>query len=162
MECKNNILNIDKLNQFYDNFVKDAEKNLKNFEKKKENTKEYKEYLKSMKKNYNQIKTKKSKNKFIKDVKESYFDNFCNPGCKNTILEPGDPDSLPKGYIKKNKINKSLIDIYENRRKELFGKETNVLNDDFYNKLSKKTIKNLKNKGAISGCIQSDINSFPY
>ena len=37
-------------------------------------------------------------------------------------------------------------------RKELFNNKTNVLDNNFYNKLSKKTSNKLRKQGAISMC----------
>ena len=39
-------------------------------------------------------------------------------------------------------------------RKELFGNKTNVLDNNFYNKLPKKTNNKLRQKGTISMCSQ--------
>ena len=71
------------------------------------------------------------------------------------MFEAGD---LSNAYIKelKNSFDGNatpLINIHRAQRKKLFGNRTNVLKDDFYYKL--KTVKKLKARGAISGCVES-------
>jgi hypothetical protein len=97
------------------------------------------------------------------DRKERIRKTYCNPGCKDTIFEPGDPNQLPKSFIRflnqENKRNKSWKhktwnkpDMHLAERKKIFGNQTNVLENGFYKGLDKKTIKRLKARGAISGC----------
>jgi hypothetical protein len=83
---------------------------------------------------------------------------YCNVGCKDTILEKGKGSILPKA-LHKLKHQIPLDDLIKTR-KEIFGEDTNVLDEDsFYkninylgtgkNKLSKKKLMKM---GAISGC----------
>ena len=88
----------------------------------------------------------KEKNKILEDTRKQCKTLFCNIGCKDTLLEP---NSLSKKYIKDNKI---IIDFMKKSRKELFGNKTTVLDNNFYNKLPKKTTNKLSKKGAISMC----------
>jgi len=109
-----------------------------------------KKFKNKMEKKMFKIMTKKisdkEKNKSLEDSKQQCKALFCNVGCKDTLLEP---NSLSKKYIKDNKI---IIDILKKSRKELFGNKTTVLDNNFYNKLPKKTITKLSKKGAISMC----------
>ena len=75
---------------------------------------------------------------------------YCNPNCKETILEPG--DKLSERYYKDYKGKKELLKLFEEKRKSVFGKKTNVLVDDFYEKAPKKYIEEIKKDGAISLC----------
>jgi hypothetical protein len=87
---------------------------------------------------------------------------YCNPGCKNTIFESGKdfPKSLEKKLmdnktlktLKNKKLNKMLLSLSKDMRKNIFGNNTNVLNEDFYKKLNKKLVSSLKKEGALSGC----------
>jgi len=91
---------------------------------------------------------------------------YCNPKCKNTIFESGDkipidvyknakalldinlkdnPKEIPKAY----KLTKKGL---KHMREFIFDKNTNVLKDNFYQKLEPKIVKQLKKEGAISGC----------
>lgn len=92
--------------------------------------------------------TQKEKKKSLEDSRKVCKELYCNIGCKDTLLEP---NSLSKKYIKDNKI---IIDFMKEERKKIFGKKTNVLYDNFYNKLSKKTSNKLRKKGAISMCAE--------
>jgi len=65
---------------------------------------------------------------------------FCNIGCKNTMFEEG--KTLSNGFMKKQKIDKDMKSIYENIRKKIFGNKSNVLKDNFYEKLSQKKYPN--------------------
>jgi len=96
---------------------------------------------------------KKNLNLTMKTCRESY----CNPGCKSTFYEAG--KQLPAAYLKQSFLkNPKTRKIYEDLRKEKFGKRTNVLNDDFYENIKPGDIKKLKAVGAISGCM----NGFAY
>jgi hypothetical protein len=97
-----------------------------------------------MTKKISQADKKKSLEESRKQCKELY----CNIGCKDTLLEP---NSLSKKYIKENK---TIIDYMKKSRHELFGNKTNVLDNNFYNKLSKKISNKLRKEGAISMCSQ--------
>jgi len=105
----------------------------------------------------NTIKQKKQ------DKKERIRKTYCNPGCKDTIFEPGNPDQLTKSFLKllkqENKRNKAWKHKMWNKpemhlaeRKKIFGNQTNVLENGFYKGLKKKTVKRLKARGAVSGC----------
>lgn len=89
----------------------------------------------------------------VKDLNDTCKAKFCNIGCKNTIFEPG---SKLSGFFAKKykniKTKKALLDLLEKERKALFGKKTNVLQDNFYKKLVGSD--NLRKNGAISGCTQ--------
>lgn len=111
---------------------------------KKNKTKEQKELFKIFTKKI----TQKEKKKSLEDSRKVCKELYCNIGCKDTLLEP---NSLSKKYIKDNKI---IIDFMKEERKKIFGKKTNVLDDNFYNKLSKKTSNKLRKKGAISMCAE--------
>lgn len=76
--------------------------------------------------------------------------SYCNPGCKNTILEPG--EKLPPYYYEQFGKNKELIKIFEEQRKKTFGDKTDVLKDNFYEKAPKKYVDKIKKDGAISLC----------
>lgn len=99
------------------------------------------------------IKSKKGKQKTIKTTKEMCSDSFCNIGCKGTIFEPGTkvPDSLfQKQKFKDPKFKKIFKTLINQTRANIFGKKTNVLKDNFYEKII--DLDNIKKKGAISGC----------
>ena len=131
--------------KIYNSFSK-HEKEVEDFIKKSKG----KKFKNKMEKEMFKIMTKKisekEKNKSIEDSKQQCKALFCNVGCKDTLLEP---NSLSKKYIKDNKI---IIDILKKSRKELFGNKTTVLDNNFYNKLPKKTTNKLSKKGAISMC----------
>ena len=76
--------------------------------------------------------------------------SYCNPGCKNTILEPG--EKLPPYYYEQFGKNKELIKIFEEQRKKTFGDKTDVLKDNFYEKAPKRYVNEIKKDGAISLC----------
>jgi len=90
--------------------------------------------------------SEKDKKKSLEDSRKFCKEIYCNINCKDTLLEP---NKLSKKYIKENKI---MIEFIKNKRKELFGNKTNVLDNHFYNKLTKKITNKLKNQGAISMC----------
>jgi hypothetical protein len=113
-------------------------------------------YFKKTLKNMNR---KKSKKKRIEDYRKT----MCNPTCKNTLFEAGDPDKLPASFLKElKKISKSkdALDYQLGLRKEIFGKKKNVLKDGFYEKLDKETVTNLKKKGATSGCYRGGLSAY--
>ena len=76
--------------------------------------------------------------------------SYCNPGCKNTILEPG--EKLPDSYYKLFGKDKNVIKYFEEEKKKLFGNKTDVLKDNFYEKAPKKYLDEIKKDGAISLC----------
>jgi hypothetical protein len=96
------------------------------------------------------LNSKESKKKTLEGCKNTY----CNIGCKGTMFESG--SEVPKELYAKLK-NKELAEafkpLYETQRKNLFGKKTNVLNDNFYEKISPAMVKQMKKDGALSGCV---------
>ena len=92
----------------------------------------------------------------IKRLQEKCESKYCNPKCKGTIFEPG--KNIPKEIKNEYKNMNFLIKNQMQTRKKIFGKKTNVLKNDFYEKLSKKNVKSLKKNGAISGCIRNISN----
>ena len=100
-------------------------------------------------------------------VREEYRKFFCNPTCKGTVFEPGDPNQLSSAFIQalvkeaKRKFRPPTMSIELERRKEIFGKNKNVLEGNFYKGLNAKTRKKLRASGAISGCKRVHINDPP-
>lgn len=109
------------------------------------NLEETKKFLKKINKNSDKI-NKKTRKLAISNCKFIY----CNKeNCKDTLFEPGKNPSIM------NKIkNKNLIKLFEEKRKQIFGKKTDVLKDGFYEKLKPSEIEKLKKQGAISGCLE--------
>jgi len=113
------------------------------------------------KKSFLKVFTKESKKEKQKTKKlriDVCKKTYCNVDCKNTIFEKG--NTLSDGFInnlkkKKTNLTNSIIELHQNQRKNIFGNKTNVLKDNFYEKLSKKTITQLKKEGAISGCFRN-------
>jgi hypothetical protein len=104
-------------------------------------------------------------NNLKKKIMQTCMEIHCNPGCKNTIFEKGTDLSssmikvLEKKYTRKKQNDKDKKDllqyIVEGKKKEkkaLFGNRDNVITNDFYEKLNKKRIREMKKNGAISGC----------
>lgn len=81
---------------------------------------------------------------------DSDIRTFCNPNCEGSILEPG--NKLSERYYDDYKSNKNLIKLFEEQRKKVFGKKTNVLVDGFYENAPKKYLEEIKKDGAISLC----------
>ena len=77
---------------------------------------------------------------------------YCNPSCKNTIFESGSNISqkLKKNITKKGGL--PALKFITQMRKNIFKTKKNVLQNNFYEKLSKKNINSAKKDGAISGC----------
>ena len=78
---------------------------------------------------------------------------FCNPTCEGTIFQDG--KQFPKNIeidSKDEKVKKIVLKFSKDMRKNIFGKKTSVLKNGFYEKLTPKTVKQLKKKGALSGC----------
>ena len=135
-----------------------------------------KEYFKKEKELANKKKTVKEIKEEARNEKKSFNDCmslYCNKGCKNTIYEDGDKFSdeleayqrndLKKTFKNNKKLINMIIDGSKEQRALLFKKKTSVLNDNFYNKTSKKTLKILKRKKAISACTKDDIwKTFGY
>jgi hypothetical protein len=82
---------------------------------------------------------------------------FCNEGCKDTILEDGEPNILPKGITKKFKKMEDVLAILQKKRKDIFKNKKTVLKDGFYERLKPSDVKKIKKEGAISGCTTSII-----
>jgi hypothetical protein len=76
--------------------------------------------------------------------------SYCNPGCKNTILEPG--EKIPASYYKLFGKDKNILKMLEEQRKTIFRDKTDVLKDNFYEKAPKKYVDEIKKDGAISLC----------
>ena len=134
--------------------------------KRKQNEKKTKDIRKTLEKEaHSKFKNDKAKlNESLKRIKEftnpskesdkiltdSHIRTFCNPICKGTILEPG--NKLAERYYADYKSNKKLINLFEEQRKKVFGKKTNVLVDGFYENAPKKYLEEIKKDGAISLC----------
>lgn len=95
---------------------------------------------------------KKRKKEYIQEYTKSIKRNRCNVNCKNTILEPGLPNQIPKTMRKRLGNNKQLIQDFNDERERIFKNRTNVLVDNFYENVSKKTKNKLIKEGAISHC----------
>jgi len=78
------------------------------------------------------IKLKKERKDQIKSLTKNYKLYNCNINCKNTLLEPGPPNEIPKYMHKEFHNSKELIKIFTKRRKDVFKNKTNVLKDNFY------------------------------
>jgi len=96
---------------------------------------------------------KKKRKEEIKTLTKAYRLHNCNINCKNTILEPGPPDQIPKSMYKILGNDKELIKMFNNDRKTIFKNKTNVLVDNFYENTPKKIKNKLIKEGAISQCI---------
>jgi hypothetical protein len=62
------------------------------------------------------------------------------------------------GEIKKKKGGPAILNITKRIRKSIFGNKTSVLKGDFYEKIPAKNVKEIKEKGAISGCTYTVLN----
>jgi hypothetical protein len=85
-----------------------------------------------------------------KSLKKGYILYNCNPTCKNTLLEPGSPNRIPKGLKTKSK---GLTKFYTSQRKTIFKNKRNVLINGFHENTPKKLKKQLLKEGAISQCV---------
>ena len=155
--------------------MSDCVKKLFNKEREKLFDKEFEERVKKMKDyiktnpntpNANYFK-KTLKNMNRKKLKKKRIDDYrktmCNPTCKNTLFESGDPNQLPPSFIKELKKITKTKDAVEYQlalRKEIFGKKNNVLKNGFYEKLDKETVNNLKKRGATSGCYRGGLTAY--
>jgi len=93
--------------------------------------------------------TQKQKKEMLKQCLKGY----CNPTCKQTIFQNG--KEFPKNIeisVKDKKARNLTEKIIKENRKKMFSNKTSVLKNSFYKKLNSKTVKNLKQKGALSGC----------
>jgi hypothetical protein len=96
---------------------------------------------------------KKQRKDQINQLKKQYKLYNCNINCKDTLLEPGLSNQIPKSMRKELNDNKELIKIYNNQRKTIFNNKTNVLVDNFYENTPNKIKSQLIKEGAISQCI---------
>lgn len=118
--------------------------------------------------------TPEKRAKFIKsqktindDVfKQNCMNSYCNSDCKNTVFEAGSkiPNSvfvkLKSDFESNPSINKKDIPkmikntkkMMNEIRKDIFKNKKNVIKNNFYEKLKPSDIKEMKKKGAISGC----------
>jgi serine/threonine protein kinase len=148
----NNTNNKTRVKRCMENFVEkkvnywldDYDKVIKKLEKKKNLTKEEQLYLIDLK--------KKRKNQ-LNNLTKQYKLYNCNINCKNTLLEPGPPNEIPKTMRKEYNNSKSLIKIFTKRRKEIFKNKSNVLKDNFYENIPEQEKKQLLKEGAISECV---------
>jgi hypothetical protein len=124
----------------------DYNKQIKKLENNKNLSKE-KESMELLKK------LKKQRKNQITNLKKQFKLYNCNIDCKNTLLEPGPPNKIPKSMRKEYHNSKKLIKIFTKKRKDIFKNKTNVLVDNFYENASEQTKQNLLKEGAISDCI---------
>jgi len=110
---------------------------------------EIKRNIKYSKKELNSLKNQKKRQAFVLLKCKEYL---CNVGCKGTIVEDGKPNAISDALSKRFQYDKSTVNFLKQQRKEIFGKKTSVLEDDFYEGLDPKCVKKLKKEGAISGC----------
>ena len=96
---------------------------------------------------------KKQKKNQTYNLKKQYKLYNCNVNCKNTLLEPGSPNQLPKTFRNEYNNNKKIIKVFTKRRKEIFKNKKNVLIDNFYENTPELIKKKLIREGAISNCI---------
>jgi len=98
-------------------------------------------------------KLKKDRKEQIKTLTKQYKLYNCNYNCKNTMLEPGLPNQIPKSMHKDFKNDKNVIKMFNDQRKSIFNNKTNVLIDNFYEKTPHKFKNQLIKEGAISQCV---------
>jgi len=83
----------------------------------------------------------------VKQIMKSCKIGYCNPTCKGTIFQNG------KNFPKNVKVPSPLVlSMMKRIRKGLFKNKTTVLNKNFYEKLKKNNVANVKKRGATSGC----------
>jgi hypothetical protein len=153
-DCVKKLFNKEREKKFMKEFEERVKK-MKDYIQANPNTPNAKYFKKTLKK----MNLKKLKKKRIEDYRKT----MCNPTCKNTLFESGDPNQLSSSFIKElKKITKTkdAVDFQLGLRKEIFGKKTNVLKDGFYEKLDAETVKNLKKKGATSGCYRGGLSAY--
>lgn len=107
---------------------------------------------KDEKKILNKLKKEKKNQKNINKQKQLFQLSNCNINCKNTLLEPGSPDQIPKSMRKEYNNDKRLIKAFTQKRKDIFKNKRNVLIDNFYENIPEVTKKKLIKEGAISEC----------
>jgi len=133
----------------YNELIQTEKKVCSSNSNKSDECEEIKRNIKYSKKELNSLKNQKKRQKYVLlKCKEG----LCNIGCKGTIVEDGNPTLLPTSLSKTYKKSKAAIDFLKKTRKEIFGKKTSVLHDDFYEGLDPNYVKKLKKEGAISGC----------
>jgi len=78
---------------------------------------------------------------------------FCNPTCENTSFS--DTGAISKRLLKtqKYKAGAAFRRTFAKERRRLFGSRS-VLANGFYRRIPRATVKALKARGAISGCIE--------
>jgi hypothetical protein len=99
-----------------------------------------------------EFKEKKYVEKKKKIYRKECERGFCNEGCKDTIFQDG--STIPTYFDKKYKNDKSGLQSLKERRTLLFNGKKTVLKDNFFKRLTKKQVTQLKKQGAISGCAQ--------
>jgi len=96
---------------------------------------------------------------------EEYRSTFCNPTCKDTLFEAGNPSQLSEPMIKSLKKQAQYYQFKYRKedglreRKQIFGTDKEVLKNGFYKGLDAKTIKKLRKRGAISGCYKDNFSA---
>lgn len=98
------------------------------------------------------IDLKKKKKEQVRTLTKLYKLDNCNINCKNTMLEPGQSDQIPKSMYKMLGNDKEVIKWFNDQRKTVFKNKTNVLVDNFYENTPKKIKNKLIKEGAISQC----------
>jgi hypothetical protein len=141
------------VNKCMETFVEKKVKYWNNFMDEQINKLENKKLTKDEEKILTKLKKNKKNKKNIINLKKLYQIDNCNINCKNTLLEPGSPNQIPKSMRKKYNNNKRLIKAFTKKRKEIFKNKRNVLIDNFYENTPELTKKNLIKEGAISECI---------
>jgi len=129
--------------KYLENILDERKKLITILESMPNKTKEQIKHIKTMK-------TEKDKQRMLKIEKEVCMNQYCNIDCKDTIFEAG--KTLPAKFLKKYKSNPTALSMFRDTRKQLFGQKTNILKNNFYEKV--KNISKLKKQGAISGCVQ--------
>ena len=135
--------------RFFDGMISQLKKKSnKNSESKKSDKIKLQSYMNTRKKLT--LRTKKD----MKQASDYCKKTYCNIGCKGTLFESG--TEIPKELLNKFKSNKmaeALKPIFSSTRKKLFGNKTNILNDNFYEKLRPSVVQQMKKDGALSGCV---------
>ena len=104
----------------------------------------------------------KRKKAALKQIDRDCKKQFCNKTCKNTILEAGRNKypPLPKELTTDKELKALMIKIQKDTKRRLFGDKDNVLKDGFYEKLSQVKVNKIKEKGAISACVEKLFDDF--
>ena len=97
------------------------------------------------------IKIPKSKASALdKESQEACVSAYCNPTCEGTLFQDG--KAFPEALAKKYKNKKLIRNILNETRKTLFGKKTKITKNGFYDGIKTTRRKQLKARGALSGC----------